>query len=61
MEYKEGLQTSEFWVSVTPLIAAVLESVKGDLEARKYMIICGTVLGVAYIVSRTFVKCKHVK
>lgn len=54
----EGIKTTEFWVSIAPAIMAYVQ--KDNVELSKYLLICATILGVAYITSRTWVKCKHV-
>jgi hypothetical protein len=36
----------------------VVEGNKGDPEMSKYLIICGTALGMVYILSRTWLKAK---
>lgn len=59
---KQGTRTSEFWVSIAPAILGIVEGYKGNAEIAKWLIGCGTVLGVFYIASRTvlkFVACKQ--
>lgn len=58
MEVKPGTKTTEFWVAVAPVLAGMVESLKGDPINNRYMIVCGTVLGALYILSRTLVKWK---
>lgn len=53
-----GLKTTEFWVSVAPVLLAMVESFRGNVEVGKYLIVCGTALGIAYIASRTWLKSK---
>ena len=55
---KTGTKTTEFWVSIAPVIFGVVEGAKGDTELSKYLIICGTALGMVYIASRTWLKVK---
>jgi hypothetical protein len=55
---KGGTKTSEFWISLSPVMAALVESLKGDSQNSNTLLICGTVLGALYIVSRTLVKIK---
>jgi hypothetical protein len=59
MQSKPGTKTTEFWVAMAPVGAGLLEALKGDPENSRYLIICGTFLGVAYIVSRTLIKYKQ--
>ena len=53
---KPGVKTTEFWVSIAPVILGLVESQKMDPTNNMVLIICGTALGMAYIVSRTMVK-----
>ena len=53
---KSGVRTTEFWVSIAPVILGLVESQKMDQTTNMVMIICGTALGMAYIISRTMVK-----
>jgi hypothetical protein len=53
---KTGIKTTEFWVSIAPVILGLVESQKMDPANNMVLIICGTALGMAYIVSRTMVK-----
>lgn len=55
---KSGTKTTEFWISIAPVLIGVVESNKGDPEMGKYLIICGTALGMVYILSRTWLKAK---
>jgi hypothetical protein len=56
MEVKPGTKTTEFWVALAPVLAGLVEGVRGDSENNRYLMVCGTVLGVFYISSRTLVK-----
>ena len=58
---KTGTKTTEFWVSIAPVIFGVVEGAKGYTELSKYLIICGTALGMVYIASRTWLKVKAAK
>ncbi len=58
MENKSGTKTTEFWVALAPVMLGMIEGFKGNTELTKYLIICGTALGFAYILSRTLVKMK---
>ena len=53
-----GTKTTEFWVSIAPVIVGMVEAIKGDSKNSTLLIVCGTVLGCFYIASRTFVKVK---
>ena len=53
---KPGVQTTEFWISISPVIIGLLESDKMDQNTGMVLIICGTAIGMAYIISRTVVK-----
>lgn len=53
---KPGVKTTEFWVSIAPFILKLVESQKIDPNNNMVLIICGSALGMAYIVSRTMVK-----
>lgn len=55
---KTGTRTTEFWISVAPVLMGLVESYKGDAEMGKYLIVCGTFLGGVYIISRTWLKAK---
>jgi len=55
---KQGTRTTEFWVSIAPVFASLVETLKGDTENSTNLIICGTVLGAFYIASRTAVKMR---
>lgn len=55
---KPGIQSTEFWISVAPVLGGLIEGMKGDPETGRYLIMCGTILGGLYIVSRTIVKFK---
>lgn len=61
MEQKSGTKTTEFWVAIAPAILGLIEGQRGDPENGKYLIICGTALGIAYIASRTWLKIKTTK
>ena len=58
---KTGTKTTEFWISVAPVLLGLIEGMKGDAETSKYLIICGTALGMVYIASRTWLKAKGTK
>lgn len=51
-----GVKTSEFWITIAPALGGLMEVSKGDPETGRLLIICSTVLGCFYILSRTFVK-----
>lgn len=53
---KQGTATTEFWVSIAPVLIGMVEGYKGNIEIAKWMIGCGTLLGVFYIASRTALK-----
>lgn len=53
---KEGIKTTEFWISIAPVLSTLINK-NDNPDFNLYMLICGTLLGVAYIISRTFVKC----
>ena len=55
---KSGSKTTEFWVSIAPVIAGLVEALKGDTQNSQTLLICATVLGAVYIASRTLVKMK---
>ena len=55
---KEGTKTTEFWVSVAPVLASLVEAMRGDSQNSTTLIVCATVLGAFYIASRTLVKMK---
>lgn len=61
MEQKPGTKTSEFWIALAPVLLGMIEGFKGDPEMSKYLIVCGTALGFAYIISRTVIKYKNSK
>ena len=59
---KDGTKTTEFWVSIAPVLIGLIEGMKGDGEIAKWLIVCGTALSVIYITSRTILKvvaCKQ--
>lgn len=59
---KQGTRTSEFWVSIAPVLIGMVEGYKGNIDIAKWLIGCGTALGLVYIASRTilkFVACKQ--
>jgi hypothetical protein len=58
---KDGTKTTEFWVSISPVLIGLIEGMKGDSEIAKWLIVCGTSLSVVYIVSRTLLKLKSCK
>lgn len=53
---KSGTKTSEFWVSISPVLVGLIEGMKGDKEIAKWLIVCGTSLSIIYIISRTALK-----
>jgi hypothetical protein len=55
---KPGVQSTEFWVSVAPVLGGLVEGMKGDPATGRYLILCGTFLSALYIISRTVVKFK---
>jgi len=58
---KTGTKTTEFWVSVAPVLLGLVESYKGDADMGKYLVVCGTALGMVYIASRTWLKANTTK
>jgi hypothetical protein len=58
MNEKPGVKTSEFWLAAVPAAAGFFDMLKADSENGKYLLICGTVLSMTYILSRTFIKVK---
>ena len=59
---KQGTRTTEFWVSIAPVLLGMVEGYKGNAEIAKWLIVCGTALSVIYIASRTILKvvaCKQ--
>lgn len=58
---KDGTKTTEFWISIAPVLIGLVEGMKGDAEIAKWLIVCGTALSVMYIVSRTLLKLKTCK
>lgn len=54
-DIKPGTKTTEFWVALAPVFMGLVEG-RNDPEILKYIIICATVLGGLYIISRTMVK-----
>jgi len=59
MNDKPGIKTSEFWVAVVPAAAGFFDMLKSDSESGKYLLVCGTFLGFAYIISRSIIKIKR--
>ena len=57
----QGTKTTEFWVSVAPVLASLVEALRGDSQNSTTLIICATVLGACYIASRTLVKIRSGK
>jgi hypothetical protein len=55
-DIKSGAKTSEFWVSLAPLILSFSKISEENTENSKYMMVCGCVLGCFYIASRTAIK-----
>jgi len=58
MEIKPGTKTTEFWITLSPVVLGMIDGVKGDLQTTRIMIVCATCLGGLYILSRTLVKWK---
>jgi hypothetical protein len=59
-ETKSGVKTTEFWITVAPVLMGMIEG-RDDPQIIRYMIVCGSILGGLYIISRTFVKCSACK
>jgi hypothetical protein len=55
---KPGTRTTEFWVSIAPVAASLVEGLKGDSQNSSLLMVCATALGIVYIISRTVVKAK---
>ena len=55
-DYKPGVKTSEFWISLAPVLMGVVEIMKGDSQNSTIVIVCATVLVAVYILSRTIFK-----
>lgn len=53
---KSGTKTTEFWVSIAPVLIGLIEGMKGDKEIAKWLIVCGTSLSIIYIACRTVLK-----
>ena len=53
---RSGTKTTEFWVSIAPVLIGLIEGMKGDKEIAKWLIVCGTSLSIMYIASRTVLK-----
>lgn len=53
---KAGVKTTEFWVSIAPVILGLIDRQQDDPDLNMTLVICSTALGMAYIVSRTMVK-----
>ena len=53
---KSGTNTTEFWVSIAPVLIGLIEGMKGDKEIATWLIVCGTSLSIMYIASRTILK-----
>jgi hypothetical protein len=45
-------------LAAVPAAAGFFDMLKADSENGKYLLICGTVLSMTYILSRTFIKVK---
>lgn len=58
-EIKLGPKTSEFWITLAPIIASMVDGVNQSSEDKKYLMICACVLGSLYICSRTIIKVSH--
>jgi len=56
-DIKPGAKTTEFWVALAPVFMGLIDG-KDDPEILKYIIVCASVLGGLYIISRTLVKWK---
>jgi hypothetical protein len=56
-DVKPGTKTTEFWVALAPVFMGLIDG-KDDPEILKYIIVCASVLGGLYIISRTLVKWK---
>jgi hypothetical protein len=56
-DIKPGTKTTEFWVALAPVFMGLIDG-KDDPEILKYIIVCASVLGGLYIISRTLVKWK---
>jgi hypothetical protein len=55
-EAKPGVKTTEFWITVAPVIMALIEGKNATPEQTNILIIAGSILGGLYLVSRTIVK-----
>lgn len=58
-EIKLGPKTSEFWITLAPILASMVDGVNQNSEDKKYLMICACVLGSLYICSRTIIKVSH--
>ena len=56
---KPGVKTTEFWVSLAPVFLGMVEAMKGDTANNSLLIICATILGGLYMISRTMVKSRR--
>ena len=56
-DVKPGTKTTEFWVALAPVFMGLIDG-KDNPEILKYIIVCASVLGGLYIISRTLVKWK---
>lgn len=59
VNHKPGVKTTEFWVTLAPILLGLVEAMKGDSQNSSLIIICGTVLGSLYMISRTLIKRKE--
>lgn len=59
VQHKPGIKTTEFWVTLAPVILGLIEAMKGDTQNNSLIIICATVLGALYMISRTIIKRKE--
>lgn len=53
---KSGYKTSEFWVSLGPILGLLTEDGRKNQEM---LIVAATFLCAVYIISRTCIKCKR--
>lgn len=53
---RAGVKTTEFWVSIAPVILGLIDRQQDDPVLNMTLVICSTALGMAYIISRTLVK-----
>ena len=60
-ELKLGTKTSEFWVTLAPVLATMVNGVSENSEDKKYLMVCACVLGSLYICSRTLIKVTNAR